>query len=76
MASNEIRKHSLLIAGHQTSVTVEDAFWDAFKDIARARSMTLNSLATEIDTARGDATGNLSSAIRVHVLKNALSSTP
>jgi predicted DNA-binding ribbon-helix-helix protein len=38
--------------------------------------MTLNSLATEIDTARGDATGNLSSAIRVHVLKNALSSTP
>ncbi|MBT3237736.1 MAG: ribbon-helix-helix domain-containing protein [Rhodospirillaceae bacterium] len=71
-----MRKHSLLIAGHQTSVTVEDAFWDAFKDIARARSMTLNSLATEIDTARGDATGNLSSAIRVHVLKNALSSTP
>lgn len=65
-----IRKHSLLIAGHQTSVTMEDAFWDALKKIAEERAMTVNALVTEIDGGR---TGNLSSAIRVFVLNETLS---
>lgn len=60
-----IRKHSLVIAGHETSVTLEDAFWQALKDIADARGIALNALATEIDRTRQ---GNLSSALRVFVL--------
>ena len=65
--AGRIRKHSLLVAGHQTSVTLEDVFWEAFKDIARARGMTINALAAEIDDTR---TGNLSSAIRIFVFEN------
>lgn len=61
----EIRKRSLKIAGHRTSVSIEDAFWAELKAIGRARGLSLNQLATEIDATR---TGNLSSAIRVYVL--------
>lgn len=61
-----MRKHSLVIAGHRTSISLEDAFWFAFRDIAQARELPLARLAAEIDAMRGDA--NLSSAIRVFVL--------
>jgi predicted DNA-binding ribbon-helix-helix protein len=61
----QIRKRSILIAGHSTSVSLEDAFWAELKTIARARGQSLNQLAAEIDAAR---TGNLSSALRVFVL--------
>jgi len=61
-----IRKRSVLIAGHQTSLSVEAVFWDALKDIARARGISINALVTEIDAGR---TGNLSSAVRVHVMR-------
>lgn len=70
--SGRIRKHSLLIAGHQTSVTLEDAFWEALKGIAEARGRTVNALVTDIDGARHGAAGNLSSAIRVFVLNESL----
>ena len=60
-----IRKRSVLIAGHQTSLSLETVFWDALRDIARARGQSLNALVTEIDAARR---GNLSSAVRVYVL--------
>ena len=60
-----IKKRSVLIAGHGTSVTMESAFWDQLKLIARHRQISLNQLITEIDETR---TGNLSSAIRVFVL--------
>ena len=60
-----IRKRSLLIAGHSTSVSLEDAFWRELKIIAAARGQSLNQLAAEIDAAR---TGNLSSALRIFVL--------
>ncbi|MDP6785954.1 MAG: ribbon-helix-helix domain-containing protein [Rhodospirillales bacterium] len=60
-----IRKHSLEIAGHRTSVSLEDAFWEAFTETARIRGVSVNRLAAEIDRAR---TGNLSSAIRLFVL--------
>jgi predicted DNA-binding ribbon-helix-helix protein len=61
----QIRKRSILIAGHSTSVSLEDAFWAELKTIAAARGQSLNQLAEEIDAAR---TGNLSSALRVFVL--------
>lgn len=65
-SSARIRKHSLRIAGHLTSVSMEDAFWLAFKEIAERRRMSVNALAAEIDRTRE---GNLSSAIRVFVLE-------
>ncbi|MEI4195299.1 ribbon-helix-helix domain-containing protein [Roseovarius sp. E0-M6] len=64
-------KHSLTLRGHRTSVSLEEPFWHAFREIARERGMPLNELAAEIDAARaaGDAPDSgLASAIRVHVL--------
>ncbi|WP_111734604.1 ribbon-helix-helix domain-containing protein [Roseovarius amoyensis] len=60
-------KHSLTLHGHRTSVSLEPAFWDAFREIAAERGQPLNALAAEIDEARGMDTG-LASAIRVFVL--------
>ncbi|MEE8273980.1 MAG: ribbon-helix-helix domain-containing protein [Alphaproteobacteria bacterium] len=61
----DLRKHSVVIAGHRTSVSLEGAFWQALKDVAEARGVSLNRLIAEIDAGRR---GNLSSAIRVYVL--------
>lgn len=61
----QMRKHSVLLDGHQTSVSLEDAFWDGLLSIAKSRGQSVNRLVTEIDHAR---TTNLSSAIRVFVL--------
>ena len=60
-------KHSLTLHGHRTSVSLEAAFWDAFRAIAAERDQPLNALATEIDAARQGDEG-LASAIRVFVL--------
>ena len=60
-------KHSLTLRGHRTSVTLEDEFWQAFREIAREEGRALNDLAAEIDAARDPDTG-LASAIRVFVL--------
>jgi predicted DNA-binding ribbon-helix-helix protein len=65
-----IVKRSLTIAGHRTSVSLEDAFWRRLKALAEKRAQSLGALVAEIDAARGDA--NLSSAIRVFVLERAL----
>lgn len=62
-----ISKHSIEIAGHRTSITLEDDFWRALNEIADHRGMTLRALVAEIDAGRGDA--NLSSAIRIFVLR-------
>jgi predicted DNA-binding ribbon-helix-helix protein len=59
-------KRSIVIAGHKTSVSLEDAFWNGLKDIAIARHITLSDLVASIDTERRH--GNLSSAIRLFVL--------
>jgi len=59
-------KRSIVIAGHKTSVSLEDAFWKALKEIAGDRQMTLSDLVASIDTGRH--LGNLSSAIRLFVL--------
>lgn len=63
--AGEIRKRSVLIAGHRTSVSVENAFWNALLAIAESRGVSANQLITGIDRERG---GNLSSAIRLFVL--------
>ncbi len=59
-------KRSIVIAGHKTSVSLEDAFWTSLKEIAGRRTMTLSDLVASIDTDRRQ--GNLSSAIRLFVL--------
>ena len=59
-------KRSIVIATHKTSVSLEDAFWSALKEIAAQREMTLSELVASIDTDRRH--GNLSSAIRIYVL--------
>jgi predicted DNA-binding ribbon-helix-helix protein len=60
-------KRSLVIAGHRTSVSLEDAFWRRLRAIAAERGLSLNGLAAMIDASRDGA--NLSSAIRVFVLE-------
>lgn len=62
-------KHSLTLHGHRTSVSLEAAFWQAFREIAASRGQTINALAAEIDAARQSDAG-LASAIRVHVLQH------
>ena len=64
-----ITKHSLTIAGHVTSVSLEDPFWQTLKMIAQERGCSAQALIAEIDQNR---TENLSSAIRVFVLDWAL----
>ena len=59
-------KRSIVIAGHKTSVSLEDAFWKGLKEIAGARNMTLSDIVASIDSQRRH--GNLSSAIRLFVL--------
>jgi predicted DNA-binding ribbon-helix-helix protein len=67
-------KRSIVIAGHKTSVSLEDAFWSGLKQIASGCDCTLSEIVATIDTGR--AHGNLSSAIRLFVLdhyRNAIS---
>ena len=64
--SGEIKKHSVILDGHRTSVSLEDAFWTDLKRFAANCGITINQLVTEIDRNR---TGNLSSAIRIYVLQ-------
>lgn len=61
-------KHSLSLRGHRTSVSLEEEFWQAFRDIADERGQPLNALAAEIDEMRGFDCG-LASAIRLFVLR-------
>lgn len=60
-------KRSLTLKGHRTSVSLEDEFWTAFREIAKINHKPINVLAAEIDVARDPDTG-LASAIRVFVL--------
>ena len=59
-------KRSIVLAGHKTSVSLEDAFWNALKEIAGSYNVTLSQLVATIDSERQH--GNLSSAIRLFVL--------
>ena len=66
MTKSPVVKRSIVVGGHKTSVSLEEAFWSSMKEISGIRSMTLSELVGEIDTARQQ--GNLSSAIRLFVL--------
>jgi predicted DNA-binding ribbon-helix-helix protein len=66
LMDSTVVKRSIVVAGHKTSVSLEDAFWQALKEIANDRQMTLSDLVATIDTDRRH--GNLSSAIRLFVL--------
>lgn len=66
MSGTEIRKHSVRLAGHRTSVSLEDAFWAELKRLAALDGRSLNELITEVDSMRS---GNLSGALRVYVLE-------
>ncbi len=67
MKGAHIVKHSVNIAGHQTSISLEEIFWEEFQNIAAERAMSLRALIAEVDGARDGQ--NLSSAIRVFVLE-------
>jgi predicted DNA-binding ribbon-helix-helix protein len=62
-------KRSLTLRGHRTSVSLEDEFWRAFRNIAARHGRAINDLAAEIDAERGTETG-LASAIRLFVLRD------
>lgn len=71
-----MRKRSVTIDGHRTSVSLEDAFWSELAVLAHDRGLSLNALIAEIDHARaggaaggGGSSTNLSSALRLHVLE-------
>jgi predicted DNA-binding ribbon-helix-helix protein len=63
---SSVVKRSIVIDGHKTSVSLEDAFWSGLKEIALAQGATLSEMVAGIDTTRQQ--GNLSSAIRLFVL--------
>ncbi|MGR3453988.1 ribbon-helix-helix domain-containing protein [Pseudooceanicola sp.] len=62
-------KRSLTLHQHRTSVTLEDDFWQAFREIAETQGKGINQLATEIDDARDPDIG-LATAIRLHILRH------
>ena len=67
LAPGTLKKRSVVIAGHPTSVSLEVAFWEALKEIARSQGTSAAALIADIDEER---TSNLSSAIRVFVLEH------
>ena len=62
-----MRRHSVTLSGHRTSISLEDGFWAELQRIAKARGLSMNALAGEVDKTR---TGNLSSALRLLVLED------
>ena len=63
-----MRKRSFTIGGHQTSIALEDAFWNELAALAKARRLSLSAVVAEVDNQRGES-GNLTSALRLHVLE-------
>jgi predicted DNA-binding ribbon-helix-helix protein len=62
-------KHSVTLRGHRTSISLEDEFWNEFKEIASDLDLPINALVAQIDADRGMEAG-LASAIRVFVLRS------
>jgi predicted DNA-binding ribbon-helix-helix protein len=63
-----VKKRSLVICGHSTSVSLEQAFWDALKELASRQGLSLAGIVARVDAERGEA--NLSSALRVFALRS------
>jgi len=64
--SSTVKKRSIIIGGHKTSISLEDNFWTSLKDIASARRTSVSDVIASLDATREN--GNLSSAIRIFVL--------
>lgn len=73
MPGSEVKKRSVTVAGHRTSLSLEDAFWRELKRLAAADGLTLAELIARIDRERS---GNLSSAARVYVLERLAAARP
>ena len=67
-SDSPVIKRSIVIGGHKTSISIEDEFWGGLKQIAEERELTLARLVGDIDGARER--GNLSSAVRIYVLRH------
>ena len=68
--NSAIIKRSVLLSGHRTSVSLEEAFWEKLRDLSQKRKISINQLISEIDNARLDTPNkNLSSALRVYILQ-------
>ena len=68
MKKSLVIKRSIVVGGHKTSVSLEDDFWDALKEIARVNRVTLSDLVGSLDQQRQH--GNLSSTLRLFVLNH------
>ncbi len=68
-----VKKRSVIVAGHRTSISLEQEFWDELHRIAGERGLSLNRLITDIDATRR---GSLSSALRVFVLETVKGTSP
>jgi len=64
--SATVKKRSVVVGGHRTSISLEQAFWEALQQAAAERGRTISQMVSDIDAARS---GNLSSAIRVWILE-------
>lgn len=64
--SSTVKKRSIIIGCHKTSISLEDIFWSSLKQIARERATTVSEVVRMLDASRN--VGNLSSTIRVFVL--------
>ena len=67
-----MRKHSVILSGHATSLCLEDEFWNALKKIAKDKKMAVRQLLMEIDNTH---IGNLSSAVRIYILRELTKNT-
>ena len=74
LPAEPIKKRSIIIAGHKTSLAMEDVFWTELRAIARDRGVRLHRLVAEIAAAADG--HNLSSKLRVFVLRHALKHGP
>lgn len=72
-ADSKLLKRSMDIAGHRTSLSLENIFWRQLKRIAASHDQSVASLVAQIDATRGSA--NLSSAVRVYVLQQIIGET-
>ena len=67
--TDSVRKRSVTLDGHRTSLSIEQPFWDALKDLAAEQDTSLSALIQSIDHDRDDPNVNLSGALRVYVLR-------
>jgi predicted DNA-binding ribbon-helix-helix protein len=67
--TDSVRKRSVTLDGHRTSLSIEQPFWDALKDLATEQGTSLSALIQAIDHDRDDPNVNLSGALRVYVLR-------